>query len=67
MNRKPGRRVDATRAGVSHAAARFALAIAVVRGLHRLTPELLAEIEAITQKLEIESDRQRPSHDPNQR
>jgi hypothetical protein len=42
----------ALRNGRSEAAERFELAIAIVRDLHELSPELLAEIEIITAKLE---------------
>jgi hypothetical protein len=50
--RKPSEQNYALRNGSSEAAERFKLAIAIVRDLHELSPELLAEIEAITLKLE---------------
>lgn len=40
------------RNGGSEAAERFKLAIAIVRDLHELSPEILAEIEALILKLE---------------
>ena len=42
----------ALRNGSSEAAERFKLALAIVRDLHELSPEILVEIEALTLKLE---------------
>jgi hypothetical protein len=41
-----------SRAGVSYAAANFDIAIAIVQRSHKLTPEMLAEVEEIKRILQ---------------
>lgn len=52
--RKPRNNEKAARNGRSHAAERFRIAVAILRDDYDLTPEILAEIEAIAKKLENE-------------